>query len=109
MATTVKAVKSVAKTTVNVVKSAAKTTVNVAKSATKKAAVAVKSVNINQAISTAADFIPVVGNAKAVFETSFGFDPFTREKSSAVNRGISAASILGGGYAKVAGKVEKQH
>ncbi|MFT9821039.1 pre-toxin TG domain-containing protein [Lysinibacillus sp. NPDC056185] len=102
--TTVNVAKSAAKTTANVAKSAAKTTVNVAKSATKKAAVAVKSVSISQAISTAADFIPGVGNAKAVFETAFGFDPFTLDKLSAMDRGISAAGILGGGYAKAAGK-----
>ncbi|MGE7943722.1 pre-toxin TG domain-containing protein [Lysinibacillus xylanilyticus] len=39
------------------------------------------------------------GNAKAVFETSFGFNPFTRKKLSAVDQGISAVGILGGGYA----------
>ncbi|MFJ6267120.1 pre-toxin TG domain-containing protein [Lysinibacillus xylanilyticus] len=101
---TVKAVKTATKKAVKAVKTAAKTAVKVAKSATKKAAVVVKSVSISQAISTAADFIPVVGNAKAVFETAFGFDPITGEKLSAVDRAISAAGILGGGIAKAAGK-----
>ncbi|WP_277815975.1 pre-toxin TG domain-containing protein, partial [Lysinibacillus sp. FJAT-14222] len=41
---------------------------------------------------------------KAAFETAFGFDPFTLDKLSAMDRGISAAGILGGGYAKAAGK-----
>ncbi|MGE7129343.1 pre-toxin TG domain-containing protein [Lysinibacillus xylanilyticus] len=102
--TTVKAVKTATKAAVKVVKTAAKTAVKVAKSATKKAAVFVKSVSISQAISTVADFIPVVGNAKAVFETAFGFNPITGEKLSAMDRGISAAGILGGGFAKAAGK-----
>ncbi|MGE8000556.1 YwqJ-related putative deaminase [Lysinibacillus sp. NPDC093190] len=102
--TTVKAVKTATKAAVKTVKTAAKTAVKVAKSATKKAAVFVKSVSISQAISTVADFIPIVGNVKAAFETAFGFNPITLEKLSAVDRGISAVGILGGGFAKVAGK-----
>ncbi|MEY9973237.1 hypothetical protein ABH966_003621 [Lysinibacillus sp. RC46] len=82
----------------------AKTVVKVVKKTAKKVAVAAKNVNVRQAISTAADFIPVVGNAKAAFEAAFGFDPITKTKLSALDRGIAAAGVLGGGFAKAAGK-----
>ncbi|MGE7943708.1 pre-toxin TG domain-containing protein [Lysinibacillus xylanilyticus] len=34
-------------------------------------------------MSTVADFIPGVGNAKATFEAAFGFNPISRNKLSA--------------------------
>ena len=92
--------KKVAKKT----KSVAKTVTNAVKKATKKAVIFTKSIDIAQTISLAADFIPIVGNGKAAFETAFGFDPFTQDKLSAADRAIGSAGILGGGYAKAIGK-----
>ncbi|WP_413367352.1 pre-toxin TG domain-containing protein [Lysinibacillus sp. 3P01SB] len=56
--------------------------------------------DLKQAISTVADFIPVVSNAKAIYEATVGKDPFTGRKLEAWERGASAASILGGPIVK---------
>ncbi|MEG0258735.1 MAG: pre-toxin TG domain-containing protein [Lysinibacillus sp.] len=104
----VKKVKRAAKKAVLATKKVAKKAKSVAKAATKalkkvakKAVVLTKSMSIAQVASIAIDFIPVVGNAKAAFETAFGFDPIAMKKLSKVDRAISAAGIVGGGAAKL--------
>ncbi|MGN7119037.1 pre-toxin TG domain-containing protein, partial [Lysinibacillus odysseyi] len=51
-------------------------------------------------IKSVADPIPVVSNAKAIYEATVGKDPFTGRKLEAWERGASAASILGGPIVK---------
>ncbi len=51
-------------------------------------------------IKSVADPIPVVSNAKAIYEAAVGKDPFTGRKLEAWERGASAASILGGPIVK---------
>ncbi|WP_193767157.1 pre-toxin TG domain-containing protein [Lysinibacillus parviboronicapiens] len=46
--------------------------------------------------SAVEDFIPVVGNAKALYESATGKDPITGRKLSKAERAISAAAVLGG-------------
>ncbi|WP_336047155.1 DNA/RNA non-specific endonuclease, partial [Solibacillus ferritrahens] len=47
-------------------------------------------------ISAGLDFIPVVGNAKALVEAVIGRDPITGRKLESWERGASVAAILGG-------------
>ncbi|MER2256904.1 MAG: pre-toxin TG domain-containing protein, partial [Priestia megaterium] len=46
------------------------------------------------------DFIPIVGNAKALVEAAIGRDPITGRKLESWERGASAAAILGGPLVK---------
>ncbi|WP_336047134.1 pre-toxin TG domain-containing protein [Solibacillus ferritrahens] len=46
------------------------------------------------AISAGLDFIPVVGNAKALVEAEIGKDPITGRKLESWERGASVAAIL---------------
>lgn len=52
----------------------------VLKKLVKKAVILTKSMNIAQVASIAIDFIPVVENGKAAFETAFGYDLVAIEK-----------------------------
>ncbi|MEK4628221.1 HNH/ENDO VII family nuclease [Solibacillus sp. FSL R7-0682] len=51
-------------------------------------------------ISAGLDFIPIVGNAKALVEAAIGRDPITGRKLESWERGASAAAILGGPLVK---------
>ena len=52
--------------------------------------------DLKQAMFTAADFIQVVSNVKAIYEVVVGKDPFKGRKIEAWERGASAISVLGG-------------
>ncbi|MET4560542.1 hypothetical protein ABIA69_001686 [Lysinibacillus parviboronicapiens] len=81
-------------------KSAAKAATKAVKQTAKKVATAVKSVDIKQAISTAVDFIPIVGNVKSAYEAIVGKDPFTGQKLAPWERAVAAAGIIGGPVVK---------
>ncbi|MGA3599066.1 pre-toxin TG domain-containing protein, partial [Lysinibacillus agricola] len=83
----------------------AKAAVKVVKKTAKKVAVAAKKVNVREAISTAADFIPVVGNVKSAYEAIVGKDPITGRKLDKWERAVSAAGIVGGPAVKGAKKI----
>ncbi|WP_107951133.1 pre-toxin TG domain-containing protein [Lysinibacillus parviboronicapiens] len=77
-------------------KSTAKAVTKAVTQTAKKVATAVKSIDVKQAISTAVDFIPIVGNVKAAYEVVVGKDPFTGKKLAPWERAVSAAAIVGG-------------
>ncbi|WP_107951128.1 pre-toxin TG domain-containing protein [Lysinibacillus parviboronicapiens] len=77
-------------------KSTAKAATKAVTQTAKKVATAVKSIDVKQAISTAVDFIPIVGNVKAAYEVVVGKDPFTGKKLAPWERAVSAAAIVGG-------------
>ncbi|MEY9973241.1 vacuolar-type H+-ATPase subunit H [Lysinibacillus sp. RC46] len=56
------------------------------------------------ALSIIADFVPYLGNAKAGFEVTEGYNPITKEKLDSVDQGLSAAGIILGGIGKYGGK-----
>ncbi|MGY3718672.1 pre-toxin TG domain-containing protein [Sutcliffiella cohnii] len=51
------------------------------------------------------DFLPFIGNLKAASEAYLGFDPLTGRKLEDWERAVAAAAILGGGAARLGGKV----
>ncbi|MGN4124587.1 ADP-ribosyltransferase [Lysinibacillus sphaericus] len=77
-------------------KSTAKAATKAVTQTAKKVATAVKSIDVKQTISTAVDFIPIVGNVKAAYEVVVGKDPFTGKKLAPWERAVSAAAIVGG-------------
>ncbi|WP_235858333.1 DNA/RNA non-specific endonuclease, partial [Sutcliffiella cohnii] len=58
-----------------------------------------------ETISTYADFLPFFGNLKAASEVYLGYDPLTGRELEDWERGVAAAAILGGGAARLGGKV----
>ena len=52
-------------------------------------------------MSTIADFVPGVSNAKAAFEGIFGVNPITGDKISGLEQGIALAAIFGGPLVKL--------
>ncbi|WP_433595194.1 pre-toxin TG domain-containing protein [Lysinibacillus xylanilyticus] len=108
----VKTVKKAAKTAVKAVKKAAKTTVKVVKKAAVKVGGkiantynAFKDGGYKEALSAAVDCIPILGNAKAVYETIVGKDPITGRKLEPWERVVSGASVFGGPAVKIAKRV----
>ncbi|MFA9560387.1 pre-toxin TG domain-containing protein [Evansella sp. AB-rgal1] len=60
--------------------------------------------NPRQAVSTVADFVPIVGNIKGGMEALSGKDYITGYEFEHWERGVAAAAIFGGGIAKAGGK-----
>ncbi|WP_163528872.1 pre-toxin TG domain-containing protein [Halobacillus ihumii] len=58
-------------------------------------------------LSFGLDFIPIVGNIKAAIETKTGENLITGVEYEGWERTLLAASIIGGGYVKLAGKGAK--
>ncbi|MFJ5562448.1 pre-toxin TG domain-containing protein [Lysinibacillus xylanilyticus] len=58
-----------------------------------------------EAISAAVDCIPILGNAKAAYETIVGKDPITGRKLEPWERVVSGASVFGGPAVKIAKRV----
>ncbi|WP_328225053.1 pre-toxin TG domain-containing protein [Sutcliffiella cohnii] len=58
-----------------------------------------------ETVSAILDFLPFIGNLKAASEAYLGYDPLTGRKLEDWERGVAAAAILGGGAAKLGGKV----
>ena len=58
-------------------------------------------------VSTIADFVPGVSNAKGGIEGVFGVNPITGDRISGVEQGIALTAILGGPLVKGAAKVGK--
>jgi hypothetical protein len=58
-------------------------------------------------MSTIADVVPGVSNAKAAFEGIFGVNPFTGDKLSGWEKGAAWAAIIGGPLVKVGTKIGK--
>ncbi|MFD2924795.1 ribonuclease YeeF family protein [Halobacillus naozhouensis] len=58
-------------------------------------------------LSFGLDFIPIVGNIKAAIETKTGENLITGVEYEGWERPLLAASIIGGGYVKLAGKGAK--
>ncbi|MEK4628235.1 GH-E family nuclease [Solibacillus sp. FSL R7-0682] len=60
----------------------------------------IQPIRLKGVISAGLDFIPIVGNAKALVEAAIGRDPITGRKLESWERGASAAAILGGPLVK---------
>lgn len=58
-----------------------------------------------ETVATILDFLPFIGNLKAASEAYLGYDPLTGRKLEDWERGVAAAAILGGGAARIGGKV----
>lgn len=58
-----------------------------------------------ETVSAILDFLPFIGNLKAASEAYLGYDPLTGRKLENWERGVAAAAILGGGAARIGGKV----
>ncbi|WP_336047163.1 pre-toxin TG domain-containing protein, partial [Solibacillus ferritrahens] len=103
----VKQVKKAAKKAVTQAKKNVKAAVKKTKKALKKvggkvavAYTSFKEGGYKDVISAGLDFIPVVGNAKALVEAVIGRDPITGRKLESWERGASVAAILGGPLVK---------
>ncbi|MEC1180057.1 pre-toxin TG domain-containing protein [Metasolibacillus meyeri] len=53
-----------------------------------------------EGLSMGLDFLPIVGNIKASYESAYGKDPITGRKLSTAERAIAGAAILGGPLVK---------
>ncbi|MEC1180063.1 pre-toxin TG domain-containing protein [Metasolibacillus meyeri] len=53
-----------------------------------------------EGLSMGLDFLPIVGNIKASYESAYGKDPITGRKLSTAERAIAGAAIIGGPLVK---------